>query len=1219
MVAETDENISLQNLNMNAMSAPSSPVKKGGRIGRRSPSRRVSYIEEAEEEDGDAQSADRDNDAYQEESEEEDNEYEEEDGPIEEKSPSKKRKKSSKSKSSSSKGTKKTKKSHLEEMEDMDMESESDEEVIDGKKAGGIISYIYVENFMNHRKLEVPLNDSLNFITGKNGSGKSAIATALMICLGSRARSTGRGSSLAGLIREGSNANAKVRVCLHNSGKDAYKQALYGDRIIVERIINKSGGSKLGLYHGRKNVLVSDKRYELDNILRSFDILTENPCCVLTQENSKKFIKGKEEDKYDFFMKATGLAPMYEEIVGVKESRDATGKSLEKSEAKIEALRIDAKAKKEEMKRLLSLDQIEETIRLCYAKAFWIDVHDAQKVIDALEQKRGEYRAHYDNTLKALEEAEIMAGKESRVEELADGVQKIKAEKSAVDDVVDEKRESEKTARKQLNKLQGNMKAIKSKLREYDDQMADCLRNIESIKNKAKGNAEAEQKAMYDRLEVLEEEEAGIDEGTKRCEAEIAELENLKDRANEEFRAYRQQLNQLTQVEANIQQQINSCKRDSSGGGLEGRLRALVPPHVGNGMVAAYNEIQRDPQLKGVVVGPIGTLLTLNAEHKSFKAAIHSILGPVDQAFINTSNDKRIADRCANILRRHKIRSEIISQPKAARYKLPSLNYDAIVTVKDTLNINLPDGPVKDQVFNVLTDRIGWHARILTREENGWRAFVESANGKEFYRDSNHRECISMKPVVATEFKGGNRVITPYKGLPKNFLSADVSEMLVELQDQLREAQADTEAHKRCEPAEDRTVKQRSERTAAELRRYKDQKRILMRKIQTVQRELRESKEADKEEDTTTLEEELTELREGKATALAKMEDEENDLREKMKYVDSIKEELSVITMREEELKKELEEQMELLKMEMERAHNAEKQLAKLKRDAAADKANVESAEEVFKTQSAKFEETKNVAEEQTREYVRDWDGKPLPLSSRDTKTRLEAQAKAAKKQLEEERARNELSGLTLEIASERYKNAKQAYKDAEDIAITLSDQLDNLKIDLKNRVAAYKLHLASCSGRVDRLFTRYLSAKGFEGSIDFIHPDPDKKSRGRLLMAVSKDATVGDEATQSDVRNLSGGERSFTTLCLLLALGHVVDAPFRVMDEYDVFLDEFSRKVTLNQIVDYTKDINQRSKQFIIITPNNLADIKTGNHCKIVKMANPERRSAVGLQQQTL
>jgi chromosome segregation ATPase len=47
-----------------------------------------------------------------------------------------------------------------------------------------------------------------------------------------------------------------------------------------------------------------------------------------------------------------------------------------------------------------------------------------------------------------------------------------------------------------------------------------------------------------------------------------------------------------------------------------------------------------------------------------------------------------------------------------------------------------------------------------------------------------------------------------------------------------------------------------------------------------------------------------------------------------------------------------------------------------------------------------------------------------------------------------------------------------------------------------------------------------------------------------------------------------SGGERSYTTLSLLLALGESLETPFRVMDEFDVFLDPVARKIALDTMV---------------------------------------------------
>lgn len=138
--------------------------------------------------------------------------------------------------------------------------------------------------------------------------GKSAIVTALQICLGLNAKSTKRGNKLSDLIREGSNEPAVVRVTLRNTGADSYMHDKYGDRIIVERKIVRNGSSTFRLLSENK-IVISESRSDLDSLLRSLNIFVDNPCCILTQEDAKKFIQGSNKDKYSFFLRVclTGL------------------------------------------------------------------------------------------------------------------------------------------------------------------------------------------------------------------------------------------------------------------------------------------------------------------------------------------------------------------------------------------------------------------------------------------------------------------------------------------------------------------------------------------------------------------------------------------------------------------------------------------------------------------------------------------------------------------------------------------------------------------------------------------------------------------------------------------------------------------------------------------------------------------------------------------------
>lgn len=67
----------------------------------------------------------------------------------------------------------------------------------------GIIESVTLTNFMCHSFLHVDIGPLINFIIGHNGSGKSAVLTALTVCLGGKASATNRASSLKSFIKEG--------------------------------------------------------------------------------------------------------------------------------------------------------------------------------------------------------------------------------------------------------------------------------------------------------------------------------------------------------------------------------------------------------------------------------------------------------------------------------------------------------------------------------------------------------------------------------------------------------------------------------------------------------------------------------------------------------------------------------------------------------------------------------------------------------------------------------------------------------------------------------------------------------------------------------------------------------------------------------------------------------------------------------------------------------
>ncbi|KAL0738401.1 hypothetical protein Bca4012_014611 [Brassica carinata] len=126
--------------------------------------------------------------------------------------------------------------------------------------------------------------------------------------------------------------------------------------------------------------------------------------------------------------------------------------------------------------------------------------------------------------------------------------------------------------------------------------------------------------------------------------------------------------------------------------------------------------------------------------------------------------------------------------------------------------------------------------------------------------------------------------------------------------------------------------------------------------------------------------------------------------------------------------------------------------------------------------------------------------------------------------------------------------------------------------------------------------FNSHLGKKGISGHIQVSYENKTLS----IEVKMPQDATSN---AVRDTKGLSGGERSFSTLCFALALHEMTESPFRAMDEFDVFMDAVSRKISLDALVDFAI---AQGAQWMFITPHDISMVKSHERIKKQQMAAP-------------
>lgn len=1037
----------------------------------------------------------------------------------------------------------------------------------------GIIHEISCRNFMCHTKLTITLGPLINFIIGHNGSGKSAILTALTMCLGGKTKATNRGTSLKGLIKEGTEL-ATLCVTIRNEGENAYKKELYGKFVKVERHFSRSGtsGFKIKNEHDK---IITTKKADLDDILDYFCLQLDNPIAVLSQDNARAFLSNSTAaDKYKFFLKGSGLETLNADYALFEEQLDKMATQLNTRTGDIDNLKRVADQAEERKKRGQQVQTLISKRRKNEREMAWCQIEMAEQELATREERVAE---GVEAVTKAEDDAQIATSAFENHEAARDAALRAKEEiqnrLGPVTDKLDLEREKFEKNKKELIEMKTEQRQIKESLKKAKE---DKVRLAKDIDEENARMAAADGDAHTRRVQELEELKAAFEAAKAKLEEHNSTYEETRAAvaaAEQKLKATFKDKQNADQEVSKVQKRLDDMNRD------EDNVYGSYP----RGFDQLVREINRETRWRQKPVGPMG--IHVRNTKPEWSSVIERTFGGVLNAFcVTCKDDQNFLNNIAKRLNLYGVVSYIGDPARLdTSGKEPAEDVDTIMRV---LRID------NDQVRNTL----------IINQSIDQTVLIKNSGQAQQWINGGHPRYTKAVIAMASQRNAGTRYDWSRSGAPKSSAIKAWEgsfRMKTDREEQLRLArEALDEAKRAAETANQRHRSAQQELKVAQQAATKHKRDATSLRV--------EMQQSDTAVDDKTAEIDLNRPQDGKLQQLQRELEETNQEHDAIHgtYTDSV-EQVDKLDGNARELKGNL----DAAQAEVEHINTLIEQAdAKLKRREVQREQSLLRKNELLddvdhiRGRLAVLEQKRD----DQKVILEDWTGAALTISERvETEPGITADMYDARinKLNHEIATMTARAGGTEEELTRDWEKKYLEYSNAKTQMDELNGVRKALKETLKERHRRWGLFRKYISLRARLNFQYLLSERNFRGRMLLNHSDK------QLDISVEPDSTRASDSGRQ-AKTLSGGEKSFSTICLLLSIWEAMGSPIRCLDEFDVFMDSVNRAQSMELMIGAAR--RAVGRQFILITPQSMNNVKYGTDVKVIKMGDPERGQRV-------
>ncbi|SPP82690.1 structural maintenance of chromosomes protein 6 [Drosophila guanche] len=1030
-------------------------------------------------------------------------------------------------------------------------------------RCGKVIS-IHLENFMCHESFTVDFGPNTNFLVGKNGSGKSAVITALSLGLAGNARATSRAASIKKLIKNGE-TSAKIEITLCNVGMCPFDAEHMGPHLTVVRHIRQSS-STYELKDARGKI-VSKKLDDVKRLLRRFSIHVENPIFVLNQDSARVFLKKLEpSSNFTLLMKATQMDTCASALSECLALRQKQARSLEHFKMRMQVAEGLVMAEEEKLAALRDKEAVKFKLAEANTKLAWLSVAQKEKELASCE---------HSIQLVEVKKAKLVAAatqKDSTQVTLTQQLSNFEEKKRHNQDVhrshEARMREATRILQEQYLKacsIRTQMKNAEKRLNEDEHEYEACEKHISNY-HADYARIKREREELATRAVELKQLVAEREALVKQVRQEQLERKERYNAVREQVDTQRFERNKLNHSKQNIQTEIETLGRNKSNKlSIYGEQAIKVD--------CALRSQYTGPNQHRMPRGPLGQYIT--AVNPKYRDLVENQLSSCLRSYIVSSDKERQALR-ALLQRFHGNNMPTIITSaftnniyNVSKFKVQATTPNTTVLI-DEISC---DDPV---VMNYLIDSLRIETVLVT----------ESKETAEFLTSDTENVPPNLTrvlvPGLGLEYiPSPNYAVYSARILPGRYMQVNVDDRIRQLQDMQRSLQERAASIN----TDFQTLRETLERTGQEVAQKTTEISQCLAEVQKASQEIIEI-ESTEHRDLPEYDRLKTHLADC-AERIEKCKEERRELQLKLEAIDERKAKYEA--MKSDELKalQELSKQMESIDTE---AHEVTNRIRTLDSEYSLNSRHLQTMVELVENQQRIKQELLNELEKMRHaaklmgEFI----------STNETEEELQDLISRHKSRIRQvEQLNYDAEEVEKGLAVLRYRLAEDTNR---------FERTDSVIRELRT---SYRNHALN----FQKSRTHYLTMVqySFQNSLSLRHFNATFESNIRAkTWSINVFPASGNKTTNA--KSLSGGERSFTTVSLLKGLWTTSDHPFYFLDEYDVFTDEVNRKFITEMLIKEGEDL--RHRQYCFLTPLDTA-VEESPYIRILKLSSPDEDNA--------